>query len=255
MKVVGVIIDIALVLVVLIFALIGLKKGFFKSLLSLFNWVICLVVSIWLAKYIANWVGSWFGMENAIGGKISSSLVGMNAELGNTVASFGDKDSIMAACSGMNGLLKTIIGMIFGSSKVDFTSEATVADVAGAGIAHVCVIAISALLLFIVIKIVLAILGKLFDNIARTKVLGGLNRVLGFVFGLVKGACIVIIINIVAVALSLIPMVNNTVIKPVLQENTKIESFVYEKTDEVIGKYVVDGQIIQKWIDGLWENR
>lgn len=255
MKVVGITIDIVLVLVVLVFALIGIKKGFFKSLLSLFNWVVCLVVSIWLAKYIANWVGSWFGMENAIAGKISTSLVGMNNELSNSVASFGDKDSIMAACSGMNGLIKQIISMIFSSSKVDFTSEAAVADVAGSGIAHVCVIAISALLLFIVIKIVLAILGKLFDNIARTKVLGGLNRALGFVFGLVKGACIVIIINIVAVALSLIPAINNTVIKPVLQENTTVEKFVYEKTDEVIGKYVVDGQLIQKWIDGLWENR
>ena len=101
----------------------------------------------------------------------------------------------------------------------------------------------------------LAILGKLFDNIARTKVLGGLNRALGFVFGLVKGACIVIIINIIAVALSLVPMINNTVIKPVIQENTKIEKFVYEKTDYVIGKYVIEGELVQNWIDSLWEKR
>ncbi len=255
MNIVGIVIDVALVLVVLIFALIGVKKGFLKSLLSLFNWVVCLFVSIWLAKYIANWVGSWFGMENAIAGKISNAIIGVNADLGNSVASFGSKEAIMNACAGMNGILKQLVNMIFSSANVDFTAETAVSDVAGAGVAHICVLAISAVLLFIVIKIVLAILGKLFDNIARTKVLGGLNRALGFVFGLVKGACIVIIINIIAVALSLVPMINNTVIKPVIQENTKIENFVYEKTDYVIGKYVIEGELVQNWIDSLWEKR
>lgn len=255
MNIVGIVIDVALIVIVLIFALIGLKKGFLKSFLSLFNWVVCLVVSIWLAKYIANWVGSWFGMENAISGKISSAIVGVNAELGNSVSSFGSKDAILNACAGMNGILKQLINMIFSSANVDFTSEVPVAEFAGAGVAHICVLAISAILLFIVIKIVLAILGKLFDNIARTKILGGLNRALGFVFGLVKGACIVIIINIIAVALSLIPMINNSVIKPVINENTKVEKFVYEKTDSIIEKYVIDGELVQNWIDSLWENR
>lgn len=255
MKIVGIVIDIVLVVVLLIYALVGVKKGFFKSLLSLFNWVVCLVLAIWLAKYIANWVGSWFGMEAAISSKISGSIVSANENLGNSVASFGSKDAIVAACSGMNGLMKSLINIIFSSNKVDFTSEASVADIAGAGAGHICVLAISAVLLFIVIKLVLLILGKLFDNIARTKIMGGLNRVLGFVFGLVKGACIVVIINIIAVALSLVPVVNNTIIKPVIQENTKVEKFVYEKTDDVIGKYVIEGKLVQNWIDNLWENR
>lgn len=255
MNIVGIIIDVALVLVLLITAIIGVKKGFLKSVLSLFNWTVCLVLAIWLAKYVANWVGSWFGMEQAISGKISNAIVGINDELANSVASFGSKDAIMSACAGMNGLLKQLISIIFSSQSVDFTSELSVADVVGSGAGHICVLAISAILLFIIIKIVLAILGKLFDNIARTKILGSLNRVLGFVFGLVKGACIVIVINFVLVALSLVPAINNTIIQPVIAENTKIEKFVYEKTDELVGKYVIDGQLIQNWIDGLWENR
>ena len=255
MSVVGIIIDVLIVLVLLITGLIGIKKGFLKSLLSLFNWVVCLAVSIWLAKYVANWVGSWFGMENAIAGKISSSIIGVNSELGNSVASFGSKDAIMNACAGMNGILKQLINMIFSSNNVDFASESAVADVAGAGVAHICVLAISAILLFVIIKIVLAILGKMFDNIARTKILGGLNRVLGFVFGLVKGGCLVIIVNIIMVALSLVPVINNSVIKPVVQDNTKIEKVIYEKTDYFIGKYVIEGKMIQTWIDNLWENR
>ena len=254
-NVVGIVIDVAIVLVLLITGLIGIKKGFLKSLLSLFNWVVCLGASIWLAKYVANWVGSWFGMENAIAGKISNAIVGSNAELGNSVASFGSKDAIMAACAGMNGLLKQLINIIFSSKNVDFASETAVSDVASAGVAHICVLAISAVLLFIVIKIVLAILGKLFDNIARTRVLGSLNRVLGFVFGVVKGGCIVVIFNIVAVALSLVPMINNTIIKPVIQDNTKVEKVIYQKTDEIVGKYVIEGKMIQTWIDNLWENR
>lgn len=255
MHTVGIIVDVVLVLVLLIFALIGIKKGFFKSLLSLFNWVVCLGLSLWLAKYVASWIGNWFNMQNAIAGKISSALVGSNAELGNSVASFGSKDAIMQACANMNFIMKKLIDSIFSANNVDFASEAPVADIVGSGVARICVLAISAILLFIVIKIVLAILGKLFDNITRIKVLGGLNRALGFMFGLIKGACIVIIVNFVIVALSLVPVINNNFVKPVVQENTKIEKFVYEKTDDIVGKYVIEGKLIQNWINGLWENR
>ena len=50
-------------------------------------------------------------------------------------------------------------------------------------------------------------------------------------------------------------MINNTIIKPVIQDNTKIEKVIYQKTDEIVGKYVIEGKMIQTWIDNLWENR
>ena len=38
-------------------------------------------------------------------------------------------------------------------------------------------------------------------------------------------------------------------------DNTKIEKVIYQKTDEIVGKYVIEGKMIQTWIDNLWENR
>jgi hypothetical protein len=61
-------------------------------------------------------------------------------------------------------------------------------------------------------------------------------------------------LNFVLVGLTMIPAVNNT-ITPIVQENTHVEKFIYNKTDDTFGKYVIEGNAVQNWITGLWENR
>jgi hypothetical protein len=56
------------------------------------------------------------------------------------------------------------------------------------------------------------------------------------------------------VGLSLIPAVNDT-ITPIIQDNTYVEKFIYNQTDDIVGKYVVEGEMIQEWINSLWEAR
>ncbi len=261
----GLIIDIILVIIVAIFAIIGFNKGFFKSILSLFSWVVCLIVAIVLAKYVANWINGIYDLTSLIGSKIESALSGMGDVFNNTIASYNSADataeSVKTAIladiqkvSGMNGVLLQFIIMVFNNTAFDPTSEATIGNILGMSIGHMCVVLIAGILVFIVLKIVVALLTKLFDRISKVKVIGGLNKVLGLVLGALKGACIVVIINIIVVALSLIPAVNN-VITPVIQDNTTVEKFVYNKTDEIIGTYVIEGNMIQNWISDLWNAR
>lgn len=254
MSALGIIIDIVLVAVVVIFSIIGYRKGFLKSVLSLFSWVVCIVASVFLAKYVATWLNGIHNFSGLIGNGIAKGLVSTNDAFAKQLTEFGSKAEIISALSGTNGLLLTLVKVVINNTAVDLESEATVASVVGEGAGHMCMIVISGILVFIVLKIAIFLLSKLFDNIARTKILGGVNKILGLAFGAIKGACIVVIFNIIAVALSLIPVINKT-IDPIIQNNTKIESFVYNQTENLVEKYVIDGKAIQNWVDDLWASR
>ena len=133
-------------------------------------------------------------------------------------------------------------------------STDTVASVLGGSMGHVCMVIIAGILVFVVLMIVVAILTKLFDKIASTKILGGLNKILGLFLGVLKAGCIVIILNGVLIGLSLIPAVNK-IITPVIQDNTHVEKIIYNETDKYVGKYLIEGDLIQNWVNDLWNNR
>ena len=104
------------------------------------------------------------------------------------------------------------------------------------------------------LKIAIALLTKLFNKIAKTKVLGALNKVLGGILGVLKAGFIIFGLNLVLVGLSMLPMVNKT-LTPLIQENTYVEKFVYNSTDKLFEKYVVEGKLMENWIGDMWENR
>ena len=134
------------------------------------------------------------------------------------------------------------------------SSTETIGSVIGSSMGHICVVIISGILVFIVLKIIVFLLTKFFDNLTKTKIIGGLDKILGLVLGLLKGALIIGVVNLIAVGLSLIPTVNK-VITPVIQDHTNVERFVYNTTDKLFGKYVIEGDGLQNWVEDLWNKR
>lgn len=251
----GLIIDIAVIAAFVISGLIGLKKGLLKSVLSIFSWGVCLIVAIFLAKYVAGWINGLYNFSGLMGGKISASLTKSNEFFATPINAFANKEEIISKLpSNTNGLLKELIKVVFSTASVDMTSTETVAVFLGAVLGDISMVVISGVLVFIVLKIVVAILSRLFDNIEKTKVLGDLNKILGLVLGLLRAALIIVIINIALVGLSLVPAVNKT-ITPLVKDNTKIEKVIYNKTDEMFGKYVIEGDTVKNWVEDLWEKR
>ena len=256
MSTIGVIIDIVVVLALVVFGVIGFKKGLLKSVISLFSWAVCILIAVFTAKYVAGWLNGIYDFSGLIGGKIANGLDGMNDVFARSINSFENTEAILGALEGanLNGFLLQMVKVVFSNSNVDMTSEATVSNVVGSSLGYICMLVISGILVFIVLKIVLALLSKLFDNIARTKILGSLNKILGLAFGLLKAGCIIVLFNCVLVALSLVPAVNDT-ITPIIQDNTHVEKVIYNKTDEIVGDYIVENEAIQNWITNLWNNR
>ena len=255
MATIGLIIDILIVAVLIIFGIIGFNKGFLKSFISLFSWVVCILIAIFTAKYVANWINGIYDFSSLIGGRIADGLTGVNEFFSQSISEFSSTEEIINNLpADLNRLLSQLIKVVFSNTSVDMTSTDTIASVVGLSLGHICMVIIAGILTFIVLKIVIALLSRLFDNISRTKILGGLNKVLGLIFGVLKAGCIIIILNCILVGLSLIPAVNNT-ITPLIQDNTHIEKVIYNKTDEFVGKYIIEGNVIQEWVTDLWNSR
>lgn len=254
---IGLIIDIVIIAVLVIFGIIGLKKGLLKSVLSLFSWVVCVVIAFMTAKYVAGWLNGIYNFSSLIGNSIAKSLNKSNeffAQSINIYEASGKDALINAIPNDINGMLKQLIKVVFSNTQVDMSSSETIGSVVGSSLGHICMVVIAGILVFIVLKIAVALLSKLFENIEKTKILGGLNKILGLVLGLLKGAFIIAVVNCIAVALTLIPAVNKT-ITPLIQDNTHVERVIYNTTDKLFGKYVIEGDLVKNWVENLWNNR
>ncbi len=252
---IGIIIDVAIVLGVAISTFIGWKKGLLRSVLSFFSWFVCLLVAIFTAKYIAGWINGIYDFSALLGNKISKSLAGTNEFFSRTINSFANTEEIINSLpSNTNGLLKQLIKVIFSNNSVNMTSSETVGSFVGDCLGDICIVIIAGLIVFIILKIVVALLSKFFDKIEKTKILGGLNKILGLILGLLRAGLIIIICNIVLVGISLVPTANK-IIKPLIKENTTVEKVIYNTTDKLFGKYVIEGDTVKNWVEDLWAKR
>lgn len=253
---IGIIIDVAIILGVVISSIIGYRKGLLKSVLSIFSWIVCLLIAIFTAKYVAGWLNGLYDFSALVGSKISKTLIGSNEYFSRAINSFANKEEIIASLESVNtnGLLKQLIKAVFSASTVDMTSEVSVGSFLGDCLGDVSIVVIAGVLVFIILKTVVTILSKLFDKIDKTVILGGLNKLLGLALGLLRAGIIIVGINVILVTSSLIPA-SNKLINTVVKENTHVEKVIYNKTDKLFGKYVIEGDTVKNWIEDLWAKR
>ena len=156
-----------------------------------------------------------------------------------------DKNCAQKLQNGLSELLKDkkIVVLCIGSDKV-----------VGDSLGDISMIIIAGILVFIILKIAVALLSKLFKKIEQTKVLGGLNKILGLALGLIKASLIVLVVNCILVGVSLIPL-GNKLLTPVIQDNTHVEKVIYNTTDQLFEKYVIKGDVVDNLIEKLWEKR
>lgn len=251
---IGLIIDVVIVALLAIFGIVGYKKGILKSIISLLNWVVCILIAVFTAKYVAGWLNHIFDFSGWIGSTISKNLIKSNDFFAMSVNSFGGKENLIAAIPAeVNSFVEKLTTIVF-NGNIDMNSTESVGSIMGTTLGHITFIVITGILIFIVLKIIVLLLSKLFKNIGQTKVLGGLNKVLGLALGLLKAGLIIAIINIVLVIGSMVPFMNKTV-SPLIQDHTYVEKHIYNTTDKLFGKYVIEGEMIQNWVEDKWEKR
>ncbi len=174
----SVIIDIILVAILLIGAVIGIKKGLFITLSK--------PIKLFLALFLAFQLCNWFAglvveplIEAPIANKITTYLV----EKCNGITSIEDPDKLPT-------LLKIAAGIV-GVDVATITADTTEAfvkslvDALAVPAIHVVSVVISFVILYFVSKLLLKLVFAILNSFVDSGILGVVNRILGFVFNTV----------------------------------------------------------------------
>lgn len=254
---VGIVIDLAVVILLLTFAFLGYHKGFLKSLIALSSTTVVIIIAINFANPFAKLINSIYDFTSLIAQKLApsieriSSVYSMSFPSGMSGTEF--YNSYIDASS-TNTILKRFFKFALKGYSSGDIEGLKVAEVLAGSIASIIMTIIAGILLFIIIKIALSFISRLFDNISRTRVLGGLNKILGFAFGALQGATIVVTFVVITICVSFVPKLNQK-IYPLVQDDTKVVKVIYNTTDRLIDKYFIKSDTISKWINNLWDNR
>lgn len=192
-------IDIAIIIIALLFALIGLKKGFFKQLLSTANWFVSLILAFVLVKPVTNLLSDT-NMAMSINTKIADWLATKGAVF-TTPYDPSQPDAMSEAITEILSLPKFIADLIVNNLNLDVPSGTTLGDYLTPVFGHIILTVISFAILFLGMFIVIKIIARLLDKLFKGGILGVFNKILGVILGLGKAF---ILVSVVMLVLSMI---------------------------------------------------
>ena len=100
-------------------------------------------------------------------------------------------------------------------------------------IAKFCVWVLTVVIIFLIVKLAIFILAKIFESVvANSPRLTGINRVLGMLFGTVKGLIVALGIVAIGSLVSEVPGIGKLVTDKIAE--TKVTSFAYKYVDEFV---------------------
>lgn len=172
----GIVIDIILVLIVALSAFLGYKKGLVELGAKLFAGIIAIVITLIIYKPVGNIVIK----NTSIDEKIENTILEKTTNVIDENSKISDKKYIQDASD----------------NAVSQVKEEVLPEQAR-NIAVNVVYGATALILFIVSKIVLSIVISLANAVASLPILKQFNEVGGFLYGLVRGAIISLVLILV----------------------------------------------------------
>ena len=163
----GILIDIILIAILIISAFLGYKKGLVKLGAKLFAGIIAIIVTIIIYKPVAN-------------------LIINNTQLDENI-----KNTIIENASSFDQETNTITKQVTDQVTNQVKNEILPSE--AENIAKSAIYAITAIVLFIVVKIALSIIISLMDFVANLPILKQFNEIGGIAYGIVRGLLIVCI--------------------------------------------------------------
>lgn len=173
------IIDIIVVILLVCFVLMGLIKGFWRSLFALLSTFVTILLAILLAKPLASLLDGWFHVSTVFANS-------MHGGIESYVNSHGYSSGWMAIA------MKIVLGNNY-KDLVEGDDTSTLVNNFSDALGHLALILICVVVLFIVLKIILHFLSKILKKITEKGVMKGVDKSLGAVFGLIRGAVTIFI--------------------------------------------------------------
>ncbi|MEG1499716.1 MAG: CvpA family protein [Clostridia bacterium] len=231
------VLDIVVIAVLLLFSLIGVWKGFLRSLVSLCGFAVSFVVAILIRVPVANLFDKMFGLTNVVAGKIAAQLGAISTVLTDTKTLNAGELATAVDSSSLSGILKQIFKSFIGTEN--FAQPMSVADIVGTRIGFIVTCIVAVIVMFVIIRIIVFLLNLIIKKIMKKSAFGPIDKVLGFVLGLAKGGILVFIMFAGISLVSLIPSVAPKI--DTMMTQTTISKYGYDKVNElIIGKLGID---------------
>jgi len=197
------VIDVVIVLTVILFAVIGWKKGFLEKVIDMASSVFGLIASILLAKPFSTVLRGWFG--EAMESSIHDYLISRSPDFANALS----ETSLRAALEGLS-LPDFMVQWIVDS--VDFSQVATsIIDSVTPLVLTLALLFISFVTLFFGSMIIFFLLRILAKGITSVPIIKQVDKFFGLIFGLLKVALLIYILLFVLALVINIPAINNMI--------------------------------------------
>ena len=230
--------SIILIVLFLLLAIIGFKKGFISVLLGIAKGFVTLIVSFFLAKPVGALLYK-VGLGNIMTGKISDTFFNRNPELFGAVVNEDNKIELVK-----QALTDLKIPEFFRDTMSEFiggfvkeTNGLRLCDYLGKTAATFLCIIIAYIVLCLVIFLILFALQRALKDVNKIPVIGFINRFLGVVLEIVYGYIIVCFIFWLVVLLSAsIPEVGEyaTTVLNLDKEGFGLAKWLYEHNVAII---------------------
>lgn len=193
----GVIVDVIVVLAMLIFVTVSAKRGFINCFFGFISTIAALFLAVSLAKITVSATGGLFGVQGALENSFVasfSSLAGFDVDVSGQ-----DLNALLAE----KDLPAILITLAIKNNGGELAAGTTLGMVVGESVAWLATVLIAGVVLYILVKIFLRILRKLFNSISKKiGLLGFLNRLLGMVVGVIE---VILLASLVVSFITLIP--------------------------------------------------
>lgn len=196
------VLDIIVICILAIFAIAGFVKGFLNTLLSLFGNLASLSIAIVIVKPCARFLDKIFGIVKWLGNMIVNGLSGIIPDLTESTMTSDEVISYMGNNRGLIGRFASLFvdkGTTYGAG-----AESDLTQVLTNNMGNFAATIFTVIILFILIRIAVFILSKIFDAITKKRALSGLDRLLGLLLGLIKGA--VVITSVLTIMYTIAPI-------------------------------------------------
>lgn len=231
------IVDLIIIGMILLFAIVGLAKGFLKQVLSMANGLVSIVVSSFLVSTVTKALSNT-SLALKLNEKILTLIVDKypNSALIETNLITTKEELVNAFSeSGLSKILSKIAAEFIDITS--FSDGEMLADAVSKSVGYfvlsIIIFVLLALIVFIVIKILISIL----DSIAKEGILNVINRILGLLLGVARALLIVCIcLFIVSLLVKFIEPLNTFIVDDLKLETEGfgIGKYLYENNPLII---------------------
>lgn len=180
------IVDIAFLVILAIFLIVGLCKGFVKQIFGALSSVIALVAAYFLCAYLVKFLEQQFGLLTKLAEAIGSQI-GTTGVAGEPAS----KEAIEKAVSEF-GLPAFIAD--YAKAQLGTDTSLKIYQLFGNILGNLVLSAGCFIVLYIIFRLVLVLLCKLLQSVVKAPGLNALDRVLGMLLSLVKGVLVLYVI-------------------------------------------------------------